>query len=124
MPPSSPDQHQPSFIVLGAGVIGLTTALTLRSAYPSSSITIIAKFFPGDRSIEYASPWGGANFSPFSRDNGPHEQYDRITFHKFDEIAKKYPEAGIARQEMWAIYDNKIEDAGLWSDGTQKVSVL
>ena len=34
------------YIILGAGVIGLTTALELRSRYPDSTITIIARFLP------------------------------------------------------------------------------
>jgi D-amino-acid oxidase len=44
--------NTPDFIILGAGVIGLTTALELSSRYPSSKITILAKHVPGDRSIE------------------------------------------------------------------------
>lgn len=41
---------------------GLTTALELKDRYPNSKLTIVAKFLPGDRSIEYTSPWAGANW--------------------------------------------------------------
>lgn len=47
-----------------AGVAGLTTALLL-SKNPSYKITVAAKHMPGDYdSIEYASPWAGANYMP------------------------------------------------------------
>lgn len=89
------DRH--NFLVLGAGVIGLTTALVLHDHYPTSKITIVAKHFPGDRSIgkfsydhtlqflsdsspEYTSPWAGANWCSMAHDNGPLEGYDEVTF--------------------------------------------
>ena len=50
-------------ISYSAGVSGLTTAYLL-SKDPSNSITVVAKFMPGDYDIGYCSPWAGANFSP------------------------------------------------------------
>lgn len=51
-------------MVLGAGVIGLTTALVLkRKGY--SHVTIIAKHIPGDMSIEYTSPYAGMLYNTF-----------------------------------------------------------
>lgn len=50
------------YVVLGAGVIGLTTALELKDRYPESKVIVVAKFMPGEKSIEYASPWAGANW--------------------------------------------------------------
>ena len=50
-------------IINSAGVSGLTTALLL-SRDPRYSITIVAKWMPGDYDIEYASPWAGANVLP------------------------------------------------------------
>ncbi|PSN66642.1 FAD dependent oxidoreductase [Corynespora cassiicola Philippines] len=114
-------QQQQHFLVLGAGVIGLTSALALRAAHPSATITIVAKHFPGDRSIEYCSPWAGANWCSFANDNGPLEKYDRVTFDKFAELADKVPEAGIERQAMWGVFDAPIEETGILSEGTGKV---
>jgi D-amino-acid oxidase len=114
-------EQAPSFLVLGAGVIGLTTALTLRQSYPTSDITIVAKHFPGDRSIEYTSPWAGANWSSFARDNGIGEHYDRVTFHKFSKLVEEHPEAGIGRQGMWGVFDAPLEESGLLSEGTDKI---
>jgi D-amino-acid oxidase len=83
----SPSRQDPQNItILGAGVIGLTAALAVAHTYPSSTITVVAKHLPGDRSIEYTSPWAGANWSSMAHDNGPLEKYDEITFEKFGNL--------------------------------------
>lgn len=120
--------------VLGAGVIGLSTALTLSSAYPNASITVVATHFPGDRSIDYCSPWAGANWSSMATDNGPLEHYDRVTFNRFNALMNglsvhgcrvqktgECNEAGLARMGMWAVFDAGKEKAGVLSKGTGKV---
>ena len=76
-------------VVLGAGVIGLSTALELKEAFPGAGITVVAKHFPGDRSIEYTSPWAGANWSSMATDNGPLEGYDRVTFERFARMVEE-----------------------------------
>jgi glycine/D-amino acid oxidase-like deaminating enzyme len=111
----------PDFVVLGAGVVGLTTALELKSRYPSSPIAIIAKHVPGDRSIEYTSPWAGANWSSVATDNGRQETWDEITYHKFSHLADNVPEAGVRRMELRIFYDSEMKDAGVLSQGTGKV---
>ena len=40
---------------LSAGVAGLQTSISLRKA--GYEVVIIGKYFPGDKSIEYTSPW-------------------------------------------------------------------
>ncbi|KFY12516.1 hypothetical protein V492_03832 [Pseudogymnoascus sp. VKM F-4246] len=64
-PPLS-TQPQKHIIVVGAGITGLTTALKLNSDRESAQyhITIIASHLPGDESINYTSPWAGADWSP------------------------------------------------------------
>jgi D-amino-acid oxidase len=111
----------PDYIVLGAGVVGLTTALELKSRYPSSTIAIFARYLPGDRSIEYTSPWAGANWSSVATDNGVQESWDEITYHKFEDFADNIPEAGVRRMELRSLFDSKIEDAGVLSQGTGRV---
>jgi D-amino-acid oxidase len=83
---SSSQQNPQNITVLGAGVVGLTSALVLAHAYPSATITVVAKYFPGDRSIEYTSPWAGANWSSMAHDNGPLEKYDEVTFKIFGQL--------------------------------------
>lgn len=120
--------------ILGAGIIGLTSSLVLSHAYPHSTITIIAKHFPGDRSIEYTSPWAGANWSSMANDNGPLEKYDEVTFKRFGEImdgknvhgcqvVKKGEgnEAGLGRQGMWAVLDAPIEETNLLTPETGRI---
>jgi hypothetical protein len=58
-------QGTQQIVILGAGVIGLTTSLVLAHTYPSAKVTIVAKHFPGDRSIE-CMPLFSFNSSPLS----------------------------------------------------------
>ena len=97
---------EPNILILGAGVIGLTTALVLRESYSTANITIVAKHFSGDRSIEYASDWAGANWCSFANDNGPLEKLDEVTFRRFEKLLREEGEAtGIGRMGMWGIFD-------------------
>lgn len=41
--------------IIGSGVIGLLSALTLTSA--GHTVTIIARDLPGDETQDWASPW-------------------------------------------------------------------
>ncbi|KAK2000684.1 FAD dependent oxidoreductase [Colletotrichum falcatum] len=109
------------FVVLGAGVIGLSTALALRAEYPGSLVTVLAEHFPGDYHIDYCSPWAGANWCSSANDNGLLESFDRVTFDRFKEIARTAPEAGIKSSPLRMIFDQKIEDAGILSQGTGKL---
>ena len=48
-----------------AGVIGLSTALCIQQHLaPTQSILLVARDFPADTSINYASPWAGAHYRP------------------------------------------------------------
>jgi D-amino-acid oxidase len=106
-----------SYIVLGAGVIGLTTALELSARHPTKQIIIVAKHLPGDRSIEYTSPWAGANWLSTATDNGPEETRDGVTYRRFAELVKDQSachEAGVYEMEP-------IQDAGVVSPATGRV---
>jgi D-amino-acid oxidase len=113
----------PSYIILGAGVIGLTTALELHSRHPHSHITIIAKYLPGDHHETYTSPWAGANWLSVATDNGPQESWDRVTYLKFKDLVagKRSTEVGIYKMPITAIYDSEIQEAGVLSQGTGKI---
>lgn len=120
--------------ILGAGVIGLTSSLALANAYPDAKITVVAKHFPGDRSIEYTSPWAGANWASMANDNGALETADRITFNRFNELMDgksvhgckvlktgEGNEIGLGRQSMWGVFDAAIEETGILTEATGKV---
>lgn len=49
-------------IVLGAGVTGLQTALSLLTSTPAYKVTLLATHFPGDNSIQYTSPLAGGHW--------------------------------------------------------------
>jgi D-amino-acid oxidase len=104
MAPPNPTPPDPNFIILGAGVIGLTTALVLRHHFPTATITIVAKHFPGDRSIEYTSPWAGANWCSIANDDGVLEGYDRVTFDRFTELVGKV-ETGVGWMALRGVFD-------------------
>ena len=112
-----------NIIVLGAGVLGLTTAAELSSRYPNTKIIVVAKHLPGDRDKLYASPWAGANWEPVSRDNGPAEDRDAITYRKLVELVQhgKGHEAGIYKMDCRTFYDVSPEDAGVFSEGTKTI---
>jgi len=143
-------QNAHNMTVLGAGVVGLTSAIALAHTYPSATIIVVAKHFPGDRSIEYTSPWAGANWSSMANDNGPLEKYDEVTFKKFGQLIDGESVYGckavrpgegndvglgrmgeycdldlwpdiLTREGMWGIFDTPIEEAGILSTGTGKV---
>lgn len=95
------------FVVLGGGVTGLTTALELKQRFPESSITVVAKHFPGSFSAtEYASSWAGANWISFENSFNRFAEYDRVAFNKFTEIAARSPECGIKPFDLRLCYDD------------------
>ncbi|KAF5977389.1 d-amino acid oxidase [Fusarium coicis] len=57
-----------TIVIVGAGVIGLSTALRVQEQTLSHknppSIVIIARDFPNETSINYATPWAGAHYRP------------------------------------------------------------
>ncbi|KAF2672185.1 D-amino acid oxidase [Microthyrium microscopicum] len=84
--------------VLGAGVIGLTTAMLL-SRDKRFNITIIAKHMPGDYDIEYASPWAGANYLPVGQHGTLLAKLERESWPELSRLAREVPEAAIHFQD-------------------------
>ncbi|KAL1743018.1 FAD dependent oxidoreductase [Schizophyllum fasciatum] len=67
-------------VVVGAGVIGLTTALKLQEK-GGYAVTIVAELFPGDPlSIKYTSNWAGAHHVSLAGDDVRQQKMDRETF--------------------------------------------
>ncbi|KAI8375655.1 hypothetical protein EDC96DRAFT_600222 [Choanephora cucurbitarum] len=96
--------------VIGAGVIGLTTALLLRQK--GYSVTIIAKHFPGDNDIEYTSPYAGARWRTVAPNSDLRLQhYDAVSFKTFWELAKSHAaEAGIMIVSAYDYYEHATDD--------------
>lgn len=110
-----------SFLVIGAGVIGLVQSLELRARYPNARIIIAAQYLPGDTAPEYASAWGGANWFPAARDNGPQENWEAITYRKFQQLSSERPDCGIMPMKIRWHYDKPIEEVGILTPETGKL---
>lgn len=101
-----------NIIVVGAGVIGLTSALKLsESGY---KVTIVASHFPSDGlSPKYTSNWAGAHYRPFpslTEKDFQDSQLTRVTQEYFRKLAIEEPESSIRFIEG-ADY---LEDQGIY----------
>ncbi|KAB8071812.1 FAD dependent oxidoreductase [Aspergillus leporis] len=67
-------------VVLGAGIIGLNVALELSRRGYGQHVTVIAEHLPGDESIQYTSPWAGANFSGISGSDANALRWDQLGY--------------------------------------------
>lgn len=103
-------------VVIGAGVIGLTTAYELLKKDPSNEVTIVSQNFPTDFEFKknYTSPFAGANWESFATDDDKFvQEIDAIGYKKFYELIKTKPEAGVtARKNVNYITKEKFEKDG------------
>ncbi|KAF7348519.1 D-amino-acid oxidase [Mycena venus] len=77
-----------TIFVVGAGVIGLSTAI--RALEAGFNVTIFAEIFPGDeKSIKYTSCWAGANHISVASTNALLHQLERETLPAFLELIEK-----------------------------------
>ncbi|CAO3620842.1 unnamed protein product [Cunninghamella echinulata] len=83
-------------VVLGGGVTGLTTGITLLQN-GAQHVIITAKHLPGDITSEYTSHWAGACILSFASSNDKRLQdIDRYTLKEFHRLATHVPEAGVS----------------------------
>ncbi|TFY79292.1 hypothetical protein EWM64_g4722, partial [Hericium alpestre] len=84
---SAPNQKK-HVVVLGAGVIGLTTALVIQQS-TDYQVTIIAEHFATDpKSIRYTSHWAGAHNVPAESKNDPKKaKLEQETFETMLELS-------------------------------------
>ncbi|KAI9476633.1 hypothetical protein BDB00DRAFT_859906 [Zychaea mexicana] len=98
----------PKVVILGAGVIGLTTAIVLRKN-GFDDITIVGKYLPGDDlTHEFTSPWAGASIVSFAFENKLLQDIDLISFQEFERQVKEAPEAGV--MHCPGVHYSEIED--------------
>ncbi|CAG78908.2 hypothetical protein B0I72DRAFT_160391 [Yarrowia lipolytica] len=98
-----------NYVVIGSGIAGLTTALTL-SKKPNTNVTIVAKHLPGDLSIDFTSPWAGGDWDSFAKkDEITLQNYDKPAYLEFLRLSREVPEAGIwIRQVTIYFHDRDI----------------
>ncbi|KAK7059669.1 D-amino-acid oxidase [Favolaschia claudopus] len=83
--------------VVGAGVVGLSTAI--RALEAGFEVTIFAELFPGDKkSIKYTSCWAAANHISVASTNELLHQLERETFSALTQLLKDDPLAPVMSQ--------------------------
>ncbi|KAG2200068.1 hypothetical protein INT47_007713 [Mucor saturninus] len=113
-------------IVIGAGVVGLTTALVLKQK-GYQHVTVVAKYVPGDMCVEYTSPYAGAHWRTMAKNDDKFlSSLDAVSYEKFmnmvgntkeknrDDINQT--EMGIMAVPSWDYYDDETvpEYANPW----------
>ncbi|RYP63885.1 hypothetical protein DL771_009060 [Monosporascus sp. 5C6A] len=119
-------------IVLGAGVIGLSSALLIQAQ--GYQVTILARDFPGPfetidtkTQINYTSPWGGAHNRMVPPTNAVEEREHAMsiaTFRRMRALHGRHPEAGLSFMkgieyleapgpQYLAITDEKAKEMGM-----------
>ncbi|CAO3627037.1 unnamed protein product [Mucor fragilis] len=99
------DTNKP-VIVIGAGVIGLSTALQLKQK-GYKNVMVVAKYVPGDMSIEYTSPFAGAHWRTMAPNNNTLlKKFDTVTYNRFMELAKCSENPGIMVVSSYDYYDD------------------
>lgn len=88
-------------VIVGAGVLGLSTAFAISENYEfPHTITIVAEHDPESTpySPKYTSPWAGAHFRPFPSKNAAELRdypLSRVTLERFKRLARTNPEASV-----------------------------
>ncbi|GAA6023697.1 hypothetical protein JCM10207_008752 [Rhodosporidiobolus poonsookiae] len=83
-------------LVIGAGVVGLSTAVRLLEA--GYEVDIVARDLPGDeKHIRYTSPWAGAHHvSVATGDDMRLHEFDKRTFAVMSDMITKNPEGPLS----------------------------
>ncbi|KAJ5123176.1 hypothetical protein N7448_009273 [Penicillium atrosanguineum] len=88
-----------TIVVVGAGVVGLSTVLCIQQYLkPSQSVLLVARDFPSDTSVNYASPWAGAHYRPVPGSSPQalrEAKQAQRTYEFFKRLAVNEPAAGI-----------------------------
>lgn len=90
-------------IIIGAGVLGLSTAYTVLTTHPKTPIMILAAELPTDPRTswtpDYASMWAGAHYRPIAPST-PEQHVERAyamkTYAKMRYLAQHHPVSGVA----------------------------
>ncbi|OGE58338.1 hypothetical protein PENARI_c001G08289 [Penicillium arizonense] len=102
--------NEKTIVVIGAGVLGLTTALSIQQRLGRPfTVLLIARDFPGSTSVNYASPWAGAHYRPVpgqSPQIATEAQWAKRTYESFKKIAAEEPAAGVTFLEGIEHFEN------------------
>ncbi|KAK8081342.1 hypothetical protein PG996_000123 [Apiospora saccharicola] len=108
---TSTSNSRDAIVVVGAGIIGLNVASILADQGLGQYVTVIAEHLPGDTSINYTSPWAGANFSAISGNDANALRWDRTGYQHLTRLAQQVGAESFVQQtpstEYW---DDKVSD--------------
>ncbi|RMZ83150.1 hypothetical protein DV738_g1174, partial [Chaetothyriales sp. CBS 135597] len=109
-------------VVIGAGVLGLSTAVRLQETYPKEEVAIIAAELPTDSSptVDYASMWAGAHYRAIPASTPQLENEAELamaTFQTMLRIAAESPEAGVAPMKGVEHYETVTNEIGALRTG-------
>ncbi|KAJ5773034.1 hypothetical protein N7457_007930 [Penicillium paradoxum] len=96
--------------IIGSGVIGLLSALTLTDS--GYKVTIVARDVLGDDNQDWASPWAGAAIFPHPDVKGRDLQVE--TFKYFWALAHRDPTSGVQVLKANEYYDDRDDDSTIW----------
>ncbi|CCV00224.1 unnamed protein product [Malassezia sympodialis ATCC 42132] len=100
-------------VVLGAGVLGLTSALELRKK--GYTVTVLARDLPSDlTSQSFASPWAGANWCSFAGTKEAERRRDAHTYKAFTELEKQLPKDLLAFMPFSCYHDIENDTDCFW----------
>ncbi|KAF6814087.1 d-amino acid oxidase, partial [Colletotrichum musicola] len=111
----TPPRKRDPIVIVGAGVIGLDIALVLARRGLGRQTTVIAEHFPGDTSVNYTSPWAGANFSAISGSDENALRWDRLGYGHLTQLASTVAQESFVKRtpsiEYWdeAVSEDKIK---------------
>lgn len=99
-PPTASTAPTAPILIIGAGVLGLSTANAIQAQTPNRRVVIVASELPTDASPtpDYASPWAGAHYRPIPGSTPQLRSEAALakrTFEVMKQIAAEAPEAGV-----------------------------
>ncbi|KAJ5340415.1 nucleotide-binding domain-containing protein [Penicillium brevicompactum] len=96
--------------IIGSGIIGLLSALTLTDA--GYRVTIVARDLPGDETQDWASPWAGVSIYPHPDVGGHSLQTENFKY--FWALAHRDPTSGVQVVKATEYYDDRDDDSSIW----------
>ncbi|KAL6355633.1 hypothetical protein LRP88_11236 [Fusarium phalaenopsidis] len=95
-------------VIIGAGIIGLDTALVLSEQGYGRHITVVAEHLPGDTSVTYTSPWAGCNFSAISGADLNALKWDHAGYLYLSKLADNPTETFVRRTPSTELWDEAV----------------
>ncbi|KAF2141118.1 uncharacterized protein K452DRAFT_299160 [Aplosporella prunicola CBS 121167] len=100
---------RPIIAVVGAGVVGMASALLLTEA--GYTVKIVARDLPGDSGTEWASPWAGALLAPFPEGDAAMQEE---SLRHYARLAATEPWCGVRTLPITEYYDDHTTDGMIW----------